>query len=134
MNKTCFAALYELHQNHTKDGGVFPSSRYKSSIRDPKKWWLVALEEAKVKGFRWHDLRHTFISRLVMKGVDLRTRMNGRKQIVNPKALYSAFKDSTGSKRAARAAGTVPKAIPIAPEKTSATTAEIQEVCSFRLL
>jgi integrase len=73
MNKTCFAALQELHQNHTKDGGVFPSSRYTSSIRDPKKWWLAALEVAKVKEFRWHDLRHTFISRLVMKGVDLRT-------------------------------------------------------------
>jgi integrase len=73
MNKTCYAALKELHQNQTKDGGVFPSSRYKSSIRDPKKWWLAALESAKVKQFRWHDIRHTFITRLVMKGVDLRT-------------------------------------------------------------
>ena len=26
-----------------------------------------------LKGFTWHCLRHTFISRLVMKGVDLRT-------------------------------------------------------------
>ena len=73
MNKTCFAALQELHQSQTTDGGVFPSSRYKASIRDPKKWWLAALAEAKVKNFRWHDLRHTFISRLVMAGVDLRT-------------------------------------------------------------
>jgi site-specific recombinase XerD len=73
MNKTCFAALTKLHEEETKDGGVFPSSRYKASIRDPKKWWLAALEAAKVKEFRWHDLRHTFISRLVMAGVDLRT-------------------------------------------------------------
>jgi integrase len=38
-----------------------------------RKAWVAVLERAKVTGFRWHDLRHHFASRLVQSGVPINT-------------------------------------------------------------
>jgi integrase len=46
------------------DGRVF-------LMRENREWWSQALKEAKVKDMRWHDLRHTFATRLVKKGTHL---------------------------------------------------------------
>jgi integrase len=72
LNKTCLSVFEALHATRPHSGRIF-LSKYGRDLNDPRAWFELALEEAKVKNFRWHDLRHTFISRLVMKDVNLRT-------------------------------------------------------------
>ena len=50
---------------------------------DVKTGWWSALKKGKIEGFRFHDLRHTFGSRLGMAGVDIRTiqELMGHKDI-----------------------------------------------------
>jgi integrase len=48
------------------------TSPYVFEGTDPNKWFVEVCREAKVKDFHWHDLRHTFASRLAMAGVPIR--------------------------------------------------------------
>jgi integrase len=41
-------------------------------LASPRYWWDKAIREANISNFHWHDLRHTFASRLAMAGVGLR--------------------------------------------------------------
>ena len=59
--------------NQREGEQVFPSVRAGESLQGSRGWFSTALEEAKVADYTWHCNRHTFASRLVMAGVDLRT-------------------------------------------------------------
>jgi site-specific recombinase XerD len=41
--------------------------------REPRRWFEPVLKDAQIANFSWHCLRHTFASRLIMAGVDIRT-------------------------------------------------------------
>jgi integrase len=47
-------------------------SLYVFETTDPGKWFREFCDRAKITNFTWHDLRHTFASRLVMAGRSLR--------------------------------------------------------------
>jgi integrase len=69
-------ALSVLRQCHKQWGDadyVFPSPVSGGQLTDVKKAFNAVLQAAKIKDFRFHDLRHTFASRLVSAGVDLNT-------------------------------------------------------------
>lgn len=51
------------------DGLVFPGKD--GRLDNVKKAWQGVLEDAEIRNFRWHDLRHHFASRLVQNGVRL---------------------------------------------------------------
>lgn len=52
---------------------VFPSPVTDGKLDNIKKAFAEVLGDANIEGFTFHDLRHTFASRLVMAGVDINT-------------------------------------------------------------
>ena len=75
LNRTAREAL-SAWQKQTRgdgDGLVFPSPKGGGMMDNCKSAWEHLLKDAGIEGFRWHDMRHDFASRLVMAGVDLNT-------------------------------------------------------------
>jgi site-specific recombinase XerD len=67
LNQAAVKALETLRKQYS------PSELVCGGAREPRRWFELVLKDAKVASFSWHCLRHTFASRLVMAGVDIRT-------------------------------------------------------------
>jgi len=83
MNRAVRASLQSLFLRSTGSGPVFMSQRGDEPLKKPRHWFECAVDKAELNGVTWHCLRHTFASRLVMAGVDLRTvqQLMGHKTI-----------------------------------------------------
>jgi integrase len=64
LNAEALAVLKQWKKQTDAERRPFP-------FHDMKTAWSALLVEAKIQGFRWHDLRHSFASSLVMAGVNL---------------------------------------------------------------
>jgi integrase len=75
LNSRALALMKMLYERSLGSGRVFIAKR--------PDWFRDAIREAGIKDFTWHCLRHTFASRLIMAGVDLKTvqELMGHKSI-----------------------------------------------------
>lgn len=71
INSVARMALLRLRERGDGVGYICPGYEGPRT-RDSREWFGKVMVAAGISNFRWHDLRHTFASRLVMAGVPLR--------------------------------------------------------------
>jgi site-specific recombinase XerD len=75
LNVSAVCALETLKlfaKSTTANAPVFPNAEGES-VQGPRGWFKRAVDRAGIHDYTWHCNRHTFASKLVMAGVDLRT-------------------------------------------------------------
>jgi len=73
MNSEVFNLLYALRSKNGKSEYVFPNPKTGKPYVDIKRAFNNACRKAGIEDLHFHDLRHTFASRLVRSGCDLNT-------------------------------------------------------------
>jgi integrase len=71
LNAVALSALQGLRKRR-RSGPVFVNTEGKP-LRGARDWFERAVKQARIEGYTWHCNRHTFASRLVAAGVDIRT-------------------------------------------------------------
>jgi integrase len=73
MNREARQVISAWRPVDAKPGGYVFANGEKGGLTTIKTAWAPLLKRAAIEAFRFHDLRHTFASNLVMAGVDLNT-------------------------------------------------------------
>jgi integrase len=73
LNKEALRVLQEAKEYKQSSRYVFPSPVTGKPFDNINTAWRQVLTDAQIEGFRFHDLRHTFASNLVMNSIDLNT-------------------------------------------------------------
>ena len=82
INSIALSAFQQLRKGRKTKGPVFLNTEGQP-LRRHREWFEPAVKSAKLSDYTWQCNRHTFASRLVMAGVDLRTvaQLMGHKTI-----------------------------------------------------
>jgi len=98
----------EIDKPASQSRRVFP-------LHSPRYWFATALAEAKIARYRWHDNRHTFCSRLAMRGENMKViqqlaghktiQMSARYAHLGEKNLRTAIEGLCGNRRRTAARG-----------------------------
>ncbi len=73
LNTEALETLEKWKRQNSNSAPFVFSNKDGMPFDNVKKGWAKILKTAEIEGFRWHDLRHHFASRLVMAGVNLNT-------------------------------------------------------------
>ncbi|MFC2161580.1 tyrosine-type recombinase/integrase [Acidobacteriota bacterium] len=73
INSPLLQKLQKLRSKNTQSPYVYTNPGTKKPYGDMRNGFQGACKRADIKGLRFHDLRHTFASRLVERGIDLIT-------------------------------------------------------------
>jgi site-specific recombinase XerD len=112
LNRTAIKALEALRKLHSTSEFVC------GGAREPRRWFESVLKDAKIAKFSWHCLRHTFASRLVMQGVDIRTVQ----ELLGHKTISMAVRYSHLAPKHTLAAVERLDAVPESPTDTTTDT------------
>lgn len=71
LNTVALQALKDWKKGNSSEGLIFSNKKTGEAFGHVKRSWGNIKKAAKIKNFRWHDMRHHFASKLVMAGADL---------------------------------------------------------------
>jgi integrase len=69
LNQSAYVAILKLRGLYPNAKLVCPGAGYYNDFK--RKFWNLVVTEAKLVDFHWHDLRHTFASRLATRSGDI---------------------------------------------------------------